>query len=170
MTSEQIEDLCNDEARAMIGTQMSTAEGIVVKKEFQRFAAATRDRNPLYFDAEYARRMGYRDVICPPMYLTHITLGVFDLDQMRPDGIPLANLGKVVPLPKTPRRMAGGENVTWYEPIYDGDVITATRFLVSIDQKAGRSGPFLLMTSRTTFTRADGTLVAEATMSTIYSP
>jgi acyl dehydratase len=164
----ETDDLISAEARALIGTELSTVQGIVVKKEFQRFAAAV--RNPLYFDADYARAHGYRDVVMPPMYLTQVTVGVADLDDLRPDGIPNANLGKVIPLPKTPRRMAGGENVTFHEPIYDGDVITAVRVLEKMEQKSGRSGSFVLSTSRTSYTRADGTLVAEATMTTIYRP
>jgi acyl dehydratase len=166
----ETDDLISDAARAMIGSELSTVQGIVVKKEFQRFAAAVRDRNPLYFDAEYARAHGYRDVVMPPMYLSQITVGVADLDDLRPDGIPNANLGKVIPLHKTPRRMAGGENVTFHQPIYDGDVITAVRVLEKMEQKSGRSGSFVLSTSRTTYTRADGELVAEATMTTIYRP
>jgi acyl dehydratase len=170
MTTEQVDDLIDPRARELIGVELAVTQGVVVKRDFQRFAAAVKDRNPLYFDAEYAQANGYRDVICPPMYLSCITLGVFDLDAMRPDGIPLNNLGKEIPLPKTPRRMAGGETVTFHEPIYDGDVITATRVLESIEQKQGRSGSFILVSSRVRYTRADGTVVAEATLSTIYRP
>ena len=43
------------EARARIGTETGRAQGRVVRQEFQRWAAAVKDRNPLYFDADFAR-------------------------------------------------------------------------------------------------------------------
>ena len=169
MSSDDTEDLIGDAARALIGTEFARAEGIVVKKEFQRWAAAVKDRNPLYFKPEYARSQGYRDVIVPPMYLQQVTGGVADLDHLRPDGIP-GGAGAELPLPKTPRRMAGGENLTFYEPVYDGDVITSVRRIENIEQKNGRSGVFVLVTSKTTYTRQDGVVVAEAAVSTIARP
>jgi acyl dehydratase len=66
--------------------------------------------------------------------------------------------------------MGGGENIQFHEPVYDGDTLTAVRVLASIEQKHGRSGPFVLITMRTTYLRQDGTLVAEAVTSTIARP
>ena len=77
MTAET--SLIPDEARAMIGRETGRASGRVVKQEFQRWAAAVKDRNPLYFDAGFARAHGYRDVVAPPLYVQYVTLGVTDL-------------------------------------------------------------------------------------------
>jgi acyl dehydratase len=161
--------LVTDEARARIGSESGRAQGRVVKKEFQRWAAAVKDRNPLYFDADFARAHGYRDVVMPPMYLSHVTAGVADLEALRPDGIPGGGSSDL-PLPRTPRRMAGGETIRFYEPVYDGDVLTSVRVLEEIEEKHGRSGAFILVTSRTTYTREDGTTVAEAVSSMIARP
>ena len=169
MTQTTDEQLVGDDARAFIGKTTSTATGIVVKKEFQRWAAAVKDRNPLYFDADFARKHGYRDVIAPPVYVQYVTLGVADLDALRPDGIPGGGSGDL-PLPKCPRRMAGGDDLTFYEPLYDGDVITATRKVTDIQQKQGRSGSFVLVHSLTTYTRQDGVTVAEHKGSMIARP
>jgi acyl dehydratase len=170
MTAETTESLISDAALAKIGTEVNRGVGTVVKKEFQRWAAAVNDRNPLYFDAGYARAQGYRDVVMPPMYLQQVTHGVADLDNLRPDGIPGGSGSGDIPLPKCPRRMAGGENTTFYEPVYDGDVITAVRVVEDIQEKQGRSGEFVLVTSRTTYTRQDGTLVADTMGSMIARP
>jgi acyl dehydratase len=164
------ESLISDAALAKIGTEVNRGVGTVVKKEFQRWAAAVKDRNPLYFDADYARAQGYRDVVMPPMYLQQVTHGVADLDNLRPDGIPGGGGSGDIPLPKCPRRMAGGENTTFYEPVYDGDVITAVRVVEDIQEKNGRSGEFVLVTSRTTYTRQDGTVVADMMGSMIARP
>src|SRR6202012_1336062 len=125
MTAET--SLIPDEATAMIGRETGRASGQVVKKEFQRWAAAVKDRNPLYFDADFARAHGYRDVVMPPMYLSHVTLGVADLDALRPDGIPGGGGPNDLQLPDCPRRMAGGENITFRPPVYDGDVLPSVR-------------------------------------------
>jgi acyl dehydratase len=163
--------LVGDDARAAVGRTMATATGRVVKKEFQRWAAAVDDRNPLYFDDDFARAHGYREAVMPPLYLPHVTLGVVDLGQLRPDGIPGGSgTSALIPLPKCPRWMAGGESTTFYEPVYDGDEITSTRTVSSIEEKQGRSGAFVLITSTTTFRRQDGALIAEATLTTIARP
>src|SRR5580693_5135908 len=153
------QSLIPPEAAKLIGTEQGQASGIVEKRQFQRWAAAVKDRNPLYFDAEFARAHGYRDVVMPPMYLSHVTHGVADLDTLRPDGIPGGGPGDLQ-LPGCQRRMAGGENITFHHPVYDGDVLTSVRVIENIEEKNGRSGAFVLVTSRTTYVRQDGTTVA----------
>lgn len=163
--------LVGDDARAAVGRVIATATGRVVKKEFQRWAAAVDDRNPLYFDDDFARAHGYREAVMPPLYLPQVTLGVVDLAQLRPDGIPGGSgTSALIPLPKCPRWMAGGESTTFHEPVYDGDQITSVRTVSSIEEKHGRSGAFVVITSMTSYRRQDGTLVAEARMTTIARP
>ena len=115
-------------------------------------------------------RSGYWDVIMPPLYLSYVTAGVMDLEQLRPDGIPLTSGTGVVPLPKCPRRMAAGDSITFLEPVYPGDEITAVRVLAGLEEKSGRSGRFVLMRFSTTYRRRDGTLVAEISGSSIARP
>ena len=162
--------LLGDEARAAIGMELNRSEGTVRQLEFQRWAAAVGERNPLYFDAEYARAQGYRDVVAPPMYIQYVGGTVVELDQLRPDGLTQRSGSGAVPLPTCPRRMAGGDDYTFHAPVYDGDVITTVRRLVDLEPKVGRSGPFVLMRFHTTFTRDDGVLVAEAAGSLIARP
>lgn len=165
------DSLVDDRARAVVGRTIATATGRVVKKEFQRWAAAVGDHNPLYFDDEFARAHGYREAVMPPLYLQQVTLGVIDLAELRPDGIPGGSgTSALIPLPKCPRWMAGGESTSFYQPLYDGDEITSVRTVSSIEEKHGRSGAFVLITSTTSYTRQDGRLVAESTMTTIARP
>jgi acyl dehydratase len=168
--AENEEPLIGEAGLALVGQEISRSAGTVVKKEFQRWAAAVGDRNPLYFDEDYARQQGYRDVIMPPLFLSYVTAGVIDLDQLRPDGIPLTSGSGVVPLPRCPRRMAAGDSITFFEPVYPGDEITAVRVLAGLEEKSGRSGRFALMRFSTTYRRDDGTVVAEIAGSTIARP
>jgi acyl dehydratase len=164
------EPLIDDASLALVGQEVSRAAGTVIMKDFQRWAAAVGDRNPLYFDADYARAQGYRDVVMPPLFLSYVTAGVMDLGQLRPDGIPLVSGTGVIPLPKCPRRMAAGDSITFREPVYPGDEITAVRVLAGLTEKSGRSGRFVLIRFATTYSRGDGVVVAEIAGSSIARP
>ena len=166
------ESLVDERALAVIGSVIAESTGTVVKKEFQRWAAAVGDRNPLYFDDDHARAHGYREAVMPPLYLPVVTLGVFDLESLRPDGIPgNTSSAAQIPLPTCQRWMAGGEQTQYHLPLYDGDQITSTRTVASLEEKHGRSGAFVLITSTIRFIRADDdALVAESTVTTIARP
>lgn len=164
MTDEP--SLIPDEAAARVGTVVSTASGAVVRRDWQRWAAAVADHNPLYFDADHARAHGYDDVICPPLYLQYAVLGVARLDSLREDGSSGSGTGDLA-FPACPRRMAGGESTTFLRPAYHGDEITSTRTLSSIEEKKGRSGRFVLVTWHTTYENQRREVVAETTSSMI---
>jgi hypothetical protein len=104
------------------------------------------------------------------MYLPYVGATVVDLEALRPDGLTLGVGSGSVPLPKCPRRMAGGDDYTFHESVYDGDVITSVRRLIGLEPKVGRSGPFVLMRFHTTFTLADGVLAGEVHGSLIARP
>jgi acyl dehydratase len=159
------------EIRELVGTTIHQSSGVVRQQDFQRWAAAVDDRNPLYFDADYARAAGYRDVVMPPLFLKEVTRGVVNLNDIGPDGISTGADRGLLQIPLCPRRMAGGESMTFYEPSYDGDIITATRILEKVEQKTGRrSGDFVLLTTETTYTSDAGVLLATGANLSIYLP
>ena len=45
-----------------------------------------RRSQPAVVRPDYARRHGYRDIVCPPLYLQYAILGVAALGDLRPDG------------------------------------------------------------------------------------
>ena len=154
---------------ARIGTVVATATGEVNRRDWQRWAAAVGDHNPLWFDTEYARANGYSDIICPPLYVPYAVLGVTALDELRPDGSSGAVSGSLA-FPRAPRRMACGESTTFRLPAYHRDEITMVRTIASIDEKHGRSGSFVLVTWHTVYRNQHQRLVAEATTSMIARP
>jgi acyl dehydratase len=163
------ESLIDEESAARIGTVVTTARGEVNRRDWQRWAAAVGDHNPLWFDAEYARAHGYRDVICPPLFLQYAILGVSALGDLRADGSSGAATGSMA-FPRAPRRMAGGESTTFHLPAYHRDDIEMERTVESIVEKEGRSGRFVLVTWHGEYRNQDRELVAEATMSMIARP
>ena len=83
---------------------------------------------------------GYRDIICPPLYLQYAILGVSRRSViLRPDGSSGAVSGSLA-FPRAPRRMAGGESTTFHLPAYHRDEIEMIRTIESIVEKEGRSG------------------------------
>lgn len=157
------------EVAARVGTVAATASGEVYRREWQRWAVAVEDHNPLWFDPEAARAAGYDDVVAPPLYVQYAVLGVTPLDKLRADGSSGVASGNLT-FPGAPRRMAGGESTTFHLPCYDGDEITMVRTIESIVDKQGRSGAFVLVSWHTTYTNQRDQLVAEADTSMIARP
>jgi acyl dehydratase len=164
------EDSLIDEASAArVGSVVAIATGEVNRRDWQRWAAAVGDHNPLWFDPDYARANGYTDIICPPLFLQYSVLGVTRLDSLRPDGSSGAVSGGLA-FPRAPKRMAGGESTTFHGPAYHRDVIEMARTVESIAEKTGRSGRFVLVTWRTVYRNHYQQVVAEATTSMIARP
>ncbi|APE16284.1 MaoC family dehydratase [Mycolicibacterium pallens] len=163
------DSLIDAETAARVGTVAATASGEVIRRDWQRWAAAVGDDNLLWFDPDYARANGYRDVICPPLYLQYAILGVSPLSGLRPDGSSGAVSGGLA-FPKAPRRMAGGESTTFHLPAYHRDEIEMVRTISSVVEKDGRSGRFVLVTWHTVYRNQRGELVAEASTSMIARP
>ena len=166
MTTDSLVDA---DTAARVGTVAATATGEVLRRDWQRWAVAVGDDNPLWFDPDYARANGYRDIICPPLYLQYAILGVTPRSALRPDGSSGAVSGSLA-FPRAPRRMAGGESFTFHLPAYHRDEIEMVRTVESIVEKDGRSGRFVLVTWRTVYRNQDRELVAEATTSMIARP
>jgi acyl dehydratase len=162
--------LVTREAKALVGSELSRAHGVVLKREFQRFAVAVGETNPLYFDPEYARAHGFRDVIAPPLFAANAVKQTAPLGTLRPDGTPSDDAFGSVPLPGCPRRMAGGESWCFVAPLYDGDALTAARRLDRIEQKSGRGGPFVVVDISCAYYRDGCELAARATISLIARP
>ena len=161
--------LIDDASASRVGTVAATATGEVNRRDWQRWAAAVGDHNPLWFDPVYARAQGYRDIICPPLYLQYAVLGVTALDGLRPDGSSGALSGSLA-FPRAPRRMAGGESTSFFGPAYHRDEIEMVRTIESIEEKHGRSGQFVLVTWKTVYRNQRDELIAEATTSMIARP
>ncbi|WP_236983805.1 MULTISPECIES: MaoC family dehydratase [Mycobacterium] len=154
---------------ARVGSVVATAVGEVSRRDWQRWAAAVGDHNPLWFEPEYARAHGYRDIVCPPLYLQYAVLGVTSLDELRPDGSSGATTGSLA-FPRAPRRMAGGESTTFHAPAYHHDQVQLVRTIDSIVEKEGRSGRFVLVTWSAEYRNQGGELLAETTTSMIARP
>ena len=160
------ESLIPAEAYDMIGKVTGTRSGVVFAKEAQRFAAAVGDLNPIYFEEEAAKAQGYKGIVAPPMFLAQVTQGVTRIDNLNVDGLAAGGNRRDVPL-NVSRVMAGGEEIEFFEPIYPGDTISMETKVVSIEEKEGRSGRFVIVTRASHCTNQDGVLVGIITTQSI---
>jgi acyl dehydratase len=145
----------------MVGEGMGEAtRGEITLKDSQRFAKAIDDLNPLYFDEAAAKAAGYRTLIAPPTYLGYVTAQHGTLADLRIDGI-YRSAGRGPQL-RVKRVMFGGEEWDFLAPAYVGDTITAETRLKGLEEKDGASGPFVLMTTETTYTNQVGEVVARS--------
>jgi acyl dehydratase len=149
-----------DEAREMIGQVQHQPEALVIKKEFQRWAAAVGDLNPLYFDEQYARSAGHQDVVMPPLFLPRVMDGVWLPDQIRPDGI--ADEGGLKVLLGA-KRVHGKAELEFNKSVYPGEIIRAEITLAGAEPKTGRSGKFIVVTWETVYINKHGLKVGKIT-------
>ncbi len=134
--------------------------GEVTQVDIQRFALACEDRNPLYFDPDYAAGSAYGGIIAPPTLLTSIVqFGAGrPLGDLRHDGLPR---GHTPGAPgKYPRRMAGGQELEFHRPVRPGDHVYRERRVTSADERQGARGPLMfVVTEERYYNQADELLV-----------
>ena len=152
------ESLITDEIRSWIGRETPPWTIEATKLDLKRFAVATDDLNPLYFDEEYARTSHHGGIIAPPLfYMAPLTNPVPETE-LRSDGLPYEGKFPIPPTP-LPRLMDGGTEIEFFLPIRVGDILTGRSKIVDIYQKEGRTGPLIFVAREARFTNQRGELV-----------
>ena len=155
--------LITEEARTWIGRTYPAQEYIATRDSIRRFSYATRETNPIYFDAGAAKAAGFPDIIAPPMYYAVLRTAPYHgvpLDMLGKDGIPQDDLPPIA----FSRGMAGESQVRWHEPVVAGDTILTRKKLSDIYEKPGRGGPLAFLVFDFEFRRASGELVISERM------
>lgn len=147
------------ETRGLIGEPLGEAvTAVVTRREAQRYARAVGDLSPIYFDEDAALAAGYDGLVAPPTFVGHAVVEGSTLDDLREDGL-WVDRGRKVRLGVS-RTMFGGEEWEFHRPVLIGDAITAQRRLGAVEEKTGRTGPFVLLHYETTFTNQRDEVVA----------
>jgi acyl dehydratase len=143
----------------MVGAALGEpVSAVVTRREAQRYARAVGDLDPIYFDEDAARAAGYDGLVAPPTFVGHAVVEGATLDDLREDGLWI-DRGRKLRLAVS-RTMFGGEEWTFHLPVLVGDTVTAQRRLGAVEEKDGRSGPFVLLHYETTFTNQHDDVVA----------
>lgn len=146
------------EARKLIGVEKQLAYE-VTRRDIKRFAQAIGDRNPLYYDQNYAQTTKYQTIVAPPLFCHAFAFEDVPVEDLRPDGSP-----KEVDVPLPAEKMVGGASVYEnYIRIKPGDTIQARAKIKDIYAKQGKSGLLYFIVLETCFYNQAGELAAKET-------
>jgi acyl dehydratase len=137
---------------AIVGKEFPSFELPVEKGKIKEFARALGDKNPLYYDEELAKSMGFRSVPAPPTFtatfLHHVPDENFLLNMMQEMGIAVAT------------SVHGESEFEYLAPVCAGDVLTVAVKVKDYYQKEGkRGGKMNFITVESAYTNQDGELV-----------
>ena len=140
-----------DEMRAVIGKESEPVTYEVDNTGCRQFARAVGYTDPVFYDEAAAKAKGYRDILAPAGFLGHPV--VIPGQPARTAEIFRLNV------PFT-RILNGGTDVEYFDDVCAGDVLTARSKLSNLEEREGRLGPMLIVTTETAFKDRSGKVVA----------
>lgn len=161
------ETLITPEMRAALGREMPPITGEVTAKEIRRYVYAVDDLNAIYLDDASAREAGLGGIVAPPLFVSVPTRNDVPLSELAEDGIARSS-SSLRMSEKIRRVVAGGTEYEFFDYIRPGDVLTATRRIVDLYEKQGRSGPMAFVVSETTWRNQQGKVVAVQRFTSVY--
>ena len=135
-----------DYNKSLYGVEHRAGPFPVTRELVQAFSIGIGETSPVFTDVETARAAGYADLLAPP------TLCTIFVRQIRLPSIDL-EFGKI--------SMHAGQRVQSIAPILAGDRLSASSHLKDVYAKTGRTGTMVFVVWETTFSKQDGTVVAE---------
>ncbi|MBI4529076.1 MAG: MaoC family dehydratase [Deltaproteobacteria bacterium] len=138
----------------------------ISESDLRRYINATGDRNSLWLDDEFARSVGYRGRVIPPMMVAEL------YRRSEGSGGTLSdNLWEAMPLPEnyTESRNAQAE-FEWLEPVYLGDRLSVTHRIVDIVSRSTRAGMGIFVTREIEFQRERGEIVLRVRQTSVKLP
>lgn len=151
------ESLISEEVKAWVGKEVTIHTGEITKTDIQRYALTVDDYNPLYLDEDYAKSSRYGTLIAPPNFLSAVRVwqaGPSNLE-LNKDGTPKRQL---LPPFKALRKMGGGQELEFYQPVRPGDSFTVTQKLIDVYEKEGKKGKLVFAIIESTYTNQLGRL------------
>jgi acyl dehydratase len=157
-----------DGLKGLIGRKGKPIVHEVTRTDLRKIADAVGDRNPLYWDDEYAARSKYGSIIAPPDF--------FGWPLKWSPNQPFVNSGDLSPVLFAEVAKAGyfrainaGMESEYFLPIRPGDTIVITSEIIGIEEKEGKKGgKMLISTIETTMINQDGAVVAKQRHNTIH--
>ncbi|MBM2825343.1 MAG: hypothetical protein HW402_1007 [Dehalococcoidales bacterium] len=155
------------EVKEAIGKMRSIRVFEVEKGAIKKFADAVDDRNPCYWDEEYARKSRHGSIIAPP--------GFFGWPTKWESGqtFPLVLAGDMDPrttLAKAgyDRTLDGGIEYEFFLPVRAGDTLMVTSVIKDIREREGSASKLAFVITEVTYVNQHGDLVARAQATSIH--
>ena len=145
-----------------------TGEPVIMEVEkgaIKRFADAVGDRNPLYWDEEYAKSSRYGSIVAPPGFFgwpTRWERSMPFFSELRQEVVDtIAKTGYS-------RLLAGGIEFDFFQPVRAGDILASVAKVTSIQERETKTGKMILSTIETTFINQNGDIVAKERSTLIH--
>ena len=160
--------MISDELKNLIGRKGKPMVYEVNRSDLRKIADAAGDRNPLYWDDEYAAGTKYGGIIAPPDFFGWPVKWPPDQTFMNSNdlfmemAIEIAKAGYY-------RAINAGMESEYFLPVHPGDTIIFSSEIVAIEEKEGKKGgKMLISTIETTMTNRNGDTVAKLRQSSIH--
>ena len=121
----------------------------VERGAIKRYADAVDDRNPLYWDEEYARDSRYGSILAPP--------GFFGWPTRWTGGMPAHTklsdeVSAILAQAGYSRGLDGGIEYEFFCPVRAGDILTALPRIIDIYEREGKTGKMVFVVTEITYT------------------
>jgi N-terminal half of MaoC dehydratase len=159
------ESLITDEMRATIGKEGDPTRVEVDKTTIRWFARAVGHTDLIFYDEEYARSRGHRNIVAPPGFL-----GQPVYIPQQPSGATGARGAPRLPGMKVTRALNGGTEFEYYgQEVCAGDVLKRITKILDLQERSGSLGKMLIITTESRFYDDRDRLVAsERSTSIVY--
>jgi acyl dehydratase len=160
--------MISDELKNLIGRKGKPMVYEVNRADLRKIADAAGDRNPLYWDDEYAAGTRYGGIIAPPDFFGWPVQWPPDQTFMNSNdlfmemAIEIAKAGYY-------RAINAGMESEYFLPVRPGDTIIFSSEIVAIEEKEGKKGgKMMISTIETTMTNQNGDTVTKLRQSSIH--
>lgn len=140
--------------RSLIGRETKPTPAEVVAEEVVAFAQAIGDLNPLYVDAEAARKSEFGGIVAPPTFPIRIGAAAGDPDLFLALDLNYASL------------LHAEQEFEWFRPLVAGEKVTLTGRVGDMYEKPGKSGilDFVVMEQIAQDEKGETVYVAKTTL------
>jgi len=150
MTQQQA-SVITDEMRKRIGVESEPVTYEIDNTGCRQFARSVGYTDPVFFDEAAAKAKGHRGILAPAGFLGHPVVL---------PGQP-ARVAEVFRLDIPYKRVLnGGTDVEYLQEVCAGDRLTAATKITALDEREGKLGPMLVISTETTFRNERGETVA----------
>jgi acyl dehydratase len=160
--------MISDELKNLIGRKGKPMVYEVSRADLRKIADAAGDRNPLYWDDEYAAGTRYGGIIAPPDFFgwpvkwPPAQTFMNSNDLFMEMAIEIAKAGYY-------RAINAGMESEYFLPVRPGDTIIFSSEIVAIEEKEGKKGgKMMISTIETTMTNQNGDTVTKLRQSSIH--
>lgn len=163
---QRVVSMLSEEITKFIGQTYDTSIFEVDKESIRRFADAVGDANPLYWDAEYAKKSRYGSIIAPPGFISSLWFWGRSARQSKqgPASATSGLYGLIDHLSQAGYRytLDSGIDYEFFQPVCAGDTIRSTSVIKDLIERGGKEGKAVFLITETTYTNQNDETVAIA--------